>query len=295
MSGSAPATLSFYTEPARMTSAGQYAGLLEPLPRDIGGLATVAHGLMVHEHMADSYGLTLTDTDRDTVHLRHIDQMLEQMVARDARPLAVPREPARRVAGNCRHFSVLTVTALRAHGVPARARCGFGGYFGTGMFEDHWVCEYWHAGQQRWILADAQIDEVQREWFPIGFDVTDVPRDQFVIAGQAWAQYRAGAVDPAHYGLSFLKEAGDWWIAGNLMRDAAAMLNIELLPWDCWGIMPRPEDHIGAPDLALFDQLAELTQHPDESFADLQRLMQDDRLRVPPVVRSAARQRDEAI
>ncbi|HEU5416454.1 MAG TPA: transglutaminase-like domain-containing protein [Streptosporangiaceae bacterium] len=290
-----PPTLPFYTEPGRMTSAGQYAALLEPLPSDIGGLAEVAHGLVVHEHMAQGYGLTLTDSDRATVHLRHVDQLLGQIIARDGRPLSVAREPAGRVAGNCRHFTVLTVAALRAHGIPARARCGFGGYFGTSMFEDHWVCEYWNADQQRWILADAQIDDVQREWFPIDFDLTDVPRDRFVIAGQAWAQYRAGTVDPDDYGLSIIKESGDWWIAGNLMRDAAALLNIELLPWDCWGIMPTPADHISEADGALFDELATLTREPDESLAELQHLMQDDRLRVPPKVRSAARQRDEAI
>jgi Transglutaminase-like superfamily len=290
-----PSTLPFYAKPARMTSGGAYAALLEPLPRDIGGLAQVAHGLIVHEHMAQGYGLTLSGSDRDTVHLRRVEQLLEQIVARDSRPLSVSRAPAGRVAGNCRHFTVLTVAALRAHGVPARARCGFGGYFGTGMFEDHWVCEYWNAGQQRWILADAQIDDVQREWFPLDFDVTDVPRDRFVIAGQAWAQYRTGTVDPGNYGLSVIGEAGAWWIAGNLMRDAAALLNIELLPWDCWGIMPAPEDHISDEHIAIFDDLAGLTEDPDESLAGLRQLMQDPGLRVPPKVRSAVRQCDEAI
>jgi transglutaminase superfamily protein len=295
MSAPAPPMLAFYTKPARMTSPGQYAPLLEPLPRDIGDLAEVAHGLMVHEHMAQGYGLTLTDSDRDTVHLRHIDQLLAQIVARDDRPLTVAREPAGRVAGNCRHFAVLTVTMLRAHGIPARARCGFGGYFGTDLFEDHWVCEYWNADQQRWILADTQIDDVQREWFPIDFDVTDVPRDRFVVAGQAWAQCRSGISDPDNYGLTFTNESGDWWIAANLMRDAAALLNTELLPWDCWGIMPEPTDHISEASLALFDKLAEFTQSPDESLSELEQLMRDGRLQVPPKVRSAARQRHEAI
>jgi hypothetical protein len=35
---------------------------------------------------------------------------------------------------------VLAAAMLRAQGTPARARCGFGGYFGSGAFEDHWVC-----------------------------------------------------------------------------------------------------------------------------------------------------------
>ena len=64
---------------------------------------------------------------------------------------------------------------LRAHGTPARARCGFGGYFGTGAFEDHWVCEYWDAAQRRWRLYDAQIDDTQLGWFSIGFDLDGLP------------------------------------------------------------------------------------------------------------------------
>jgi Transglutaminase-like superfamily len=85
------------------------------------------------------------------------------------------------VLGNCRHFTVLTVAALRAHGIPARARCGFGGYLGTGWYEDHWACEYWNAAAGHWTLADAQIDDVQRKAFDAGLDVLDVPRDAFLV------------------------------------------------------------------------------------------------------------------
>jgi len=200
------------------------------------------------------------------------------------------------VASNCRGFTVLMVAMLRAHGTPARARCGFGGYFTEGRFEDHWVCEYWHAGEQRWILADAQIDARQRELFSVDFDVADVPRDRFLIAGDAWALCRSGAADPGRFGLSQVGQAGDWWIAGNLMRDAAALGNLELLPWDCWGAMPDSGEAIGEERCALFDRLAALTRSPDRDFAELRRLVRDDgRLRVPPVVRNAVRQRDEPL
>jgi hypothetical protein len=185
---------------------------------------------------------------------------------------------------------------LRAQGTPARARCGFGGYFGSCLFEDHWVCEYWNTRQQRWILVDAQIDDRQRDLFPIDFDVTDVPRDRFLIAGQAWAQCRRGASDPDKFGLSLISEAGYWWIAGNLMRDAAALGNLELLPWDTWGAMPRPSDPIDDDLAGLLDRVSALTQTPDTAFAELQQLSQhDDRLRVPPTVRNALRDREEAI
>lgn len=289
-------TLPFYTQPAAMTSAGRYAPLLDALPRDIAGLAAVGQGLLIHEHIAPAYGVTLSDEDRGTVHIRPVERLLESIVARDDRPLTIPRLPANRVAGNCRHFTVLMVALLRAQGTPARARCGFGGYFLDGHFEDHWVCEYWSARQQRWILVDAQIDDRQREMFPIDFDVTDVPRDRFLIAGDAWVQCRAGRADPDTFGLSFLKEAGYWWIAANLMRDAAALGNIELLPWDCWGAMPGPDDKIDDDLFALFDTLAALTQRPDDAVTDLRHLCQtDDRLRVPPAVRNASRQRDETL
>ncbi|HEX3489934.1 MAG TPA: transglutaminase domain-containing protein [Streptosporangiaceae bacterium] len=289
--------LSYYTQPAVMTAPGRYAPLLEPLPRDIAGLAAVGQGLMIHEHMAEEgYGVTLSEADRASVHTRPVEQMLAQIVARDDRPLEVPREPAGRLPVNCRHFTVLMTAALRAQGIPARARCGFGGYFGGDTFEDHWVCEFWNAGPERWTLVDAQIDERQRRWFPIDFDLTDVPRDRFLVGGQAWASYRAGQADPDKFGLSLIKESGDWWIAANLMRDAAALLNVELLPWDVWGAMPGPDDRIDTDLAALFDRLAELTLEPDAGLASLRELVEgDERLRVPPRVRNAVRGRLEAI
>ena len=283
-----------YVRPGAMTAAGRHAPLLEELPGDVASLAAVAHGLLVHEFLAEAYGVTLTEEDRTSVHLRPVEAMLEQIVARDARPLGVAREPEGRLATNCRGFTVLMVAMLRAHGTPARARCGFGGYFTEGRFEDHWVCEYWDGG--RWVLVDAQIDERQRKLFGIDFEVTDVPRDRFLIAGDAWAACRRGDADPSVFGLSQINEAGDWWIASNLVRDVAALDNLELLPWDGWGAMPGPEDKIDEELAGLFDRLAVLTQAPDAHLAGLQALVRgDDRLRVPAAVHNYARQRYETI
>ncbi|MGH3165047.1 MAG: transglutaminase-like domain-containing protein [Trebonia sp.] len=285
----------FYTRPGTMTDAGRHESLLTDLPGDPAALAAVLHGLMVHEHMAESYGVHLSQEDRRTVHVRPTAELLAEIIARDPRPLAAARPPAGRVPGNCRHFTVLMTAMLRAHGTPARARCGFGAYFGTGTFEDHWVCEYWDSGQERWRLIDAQIDGTQLGWFPIDFDLTDVPRDQFIIAGDAWARVRARQADPAKFGLSMAGEAGDWWIAGNLMRDGAALLNTELLPWDCWGAMPGPEDTIDDSLAGLFDELTRATQTPDADLGNLHRLYEDERLHVPATVRNAVLGREETL
>src|SRR5712692_10046891 len=113
------ATLSYYAQPTGMTSAGRYAALLDPLPRDIAGLAAVAQGLLIHEHMAHGYGVMLSEADRASVHIRPVEHLLAQIVARDGRPLTIARKPSARLPGNCRHFAVLMTAMLRAQGTPA--------------------------------------------------------------------------------------------------------------------------------------------------------------------------------
>jgi hypothetical protein len=291
-----PEIAGFYSQPTGFTSAGNHADALAGLPADLGALTEVAHGLIVHEYLAGLYGFELAEERRASVHIRPVSRLLDQIVAEDGRPLDVAREPSARVPGNCRHFTVFTVAALRAHGIPARARCGFGGYFGTGWYEDHWVCEYWNAATGRWTLADAQIDDVQRKVFGTGLDVLDVSRDDFLVAGDAWRRCRAGLADPGKFGLSALSEAGYWWIAANLLRDVAALNNREMLPWDVWGEMLRPDEEPDQAQIALFDELADLTADPDAGFAELAgRYQADPRLTVPTTVFNAALKRVDEV
>ena len=148
----------------------------------------------------------------------------------------------------CSHFWSLIAAILREQGVPARAPCGFGAYFVPGRFEDHWVAEYWNTAEQRWVLVDAQLDHVQRSAFRINFDPTDVPHERFILAGDAWKECRAGRAGPELFGLSIIKEQGLWWIAQNLIRDLASLNRLEMLPWDVWGIMPKPTGTISDDD-----------------------------------------------
>ena len=85
-------------------------------------------------------------------------------------------------------------------------------------------------------------------------------------------------------------------VAGNLLRDAAALNNMEMLPWDGWGAMPGPDEPLQQDQLALFDRLAALTHAPDAAFAELRAPYEgDERLRVPATVRNAALNRQETI
>jgi hypothetical protein len=286
--------LDFTARSAVMTSAGDHAPLLDDLPAELGALVRVVQGLLLHEHHASAYGVTLSDERRDESHIRPVERMLDRLLARDAWPLQAARPAEARLICVCRHFALLLVAMLRAKGIPARTRCGFADYFGTGRFEDHWVCEYWKPEEDRWVLVDAQIDELQRAKFKPPFDVLDVPRDRFLIAGEAWAKCRAGDADAGDFGIFDMR--GLWFVAGNVLRDAAALNNMEMLPWDVWGAMGGPDQPLSADQLAMFDQLSALTRMPDAAFAALQVIYDaDTRLRVPATVFNAVRRRLEPV
>jgi hypothetical protein len=294
--GAEHSQLEFYSRPAVMTSAGCHAPLLDALPGDVAGLARVVQGLAIHEFMAPAYGLAVPDERRSELHIRRVEQMLDRLLALDLRPLAVARPPERRLVGVCHHFALLLVAVLRGRGLPARARCGFGVYFNAGYCEDHWVCEYWNAAEARWALADPQFDELWRKNLKIDHDVLDVPRDRFLVAGDAWTRCRAGDADAAKFGIFRGNLRGLWFVAGNLLRDVAALNNMEMLPWDVWGAMPGPDERMSDKALAFFDRLAALTAGLDASSAEIRAVYDgDERLRVPATVFNALLGRPEAV
>jgi hypothetical protein len=178
---------------------------------------------------------------------------------------------------------------LRRAGLRARARCGFGAYFEKDKFVDHWVSEYWNTDRKAWVLVDAQLDGRQRELFKIAFDPLDVPRDQFLVAGDAWQHCRTGTADSGRFGI--LDMHGLWFIACNVIRDVAALNDHVMLPWDVWGAMSQKDDEI---DKAFIDRLAALTVEPDRHFGEIRAIYQDPRVKVPGTVFNAVRNLPEA-
>lgn len=283
------ATLEFFAAHGPMTDPGAHARLLDELPSDVAGLCRVVQGLMVHVFWADQYGLQLPEERKGELQLRTVAAKLERLLELDQRPLAQARPLDRRLVGNCRDFSVLLAAMLRHQGVPARARCGFGRYFLPNHYEDHWVCEYWSAAQGRWVLVDAQLDELQSSKLAIPFSPLDVPRDQFVVGGHAWQLCRTGQADPNTFGIFDM--AGLWFVRGDFVRDVAALNKVELLPWDSWGIIERPDDQLSADDLAFLDQVAAQTSGDVPAFEQVRAWYEhDERLRVPATIHSYAGQ-----
>ena len=145
-----------------MSDPGRHAALFDSLPRDARTLAETVQGLLIHQHIAPAYGVTLSRDQQAQSHVRAVEKILDDIVTRDRRSLSAARATNERQVGVCRHFTLLHVAMLRTQGIAARARCGFGAYFEKGKYLDHWVTEYWNERKKCWVLFDAQIDERQR-------------------------------------------------------------------------------------------------------------------------------------
>ncbi len=70
---------------------------------------------------------------------------------------------------------------------------------------------------------------------------------------------------------------------------------MEMLPWDVWGAMPKPTNEITDSEINLLDRVSEITLADDQVLPDLQRIYQDDRLRVCEVIFNASRQTQEKV
>lgn len=241
------AELRWYSQPEPLTDVSAHADRLRGLPEDLASLCRVVQGVLLHGHLGALYGLELTEERRHVeLNLRSADERLATLWEHDDSPLIEARPPAQRQLGTCRDFALLLCSLLRWQGRAARARCGFGGYFVPGLYEDHWVCEVWDEELERWRLVDAQIDEVQRRLFGPK-DALDVSRDEFIVGGEAWEGCRAGRFETSRFGLSSIHESGLWFVCGDFVRDVAALNKVELLPWDIWGVMLHPALGPGEP------------------------------------------------
>lgn len=278
----------FFTSQGRISQPGAYSHLFDNLPTDIAELCKIVQGTTVHVFWAERYGLKLTPEREAEVQLRTMEKRLARTLELDPRPLTEARPLDKKLVGNCRDHSLLLVAMLRHQGVPARARCGFGAYFLPNHYEDHWVAEYWNEAEARWVLVDAQLDEFQSKAMNIPFDPLDVPRDQFIVGGLAWQMCRSGAADPDSFGIFDMRGLG--FIRGDFIRDVAALNKVELLPWDCWGLILKYEmddNQLDAADLALLDRLADLTRGDVPDFAQVRQMYESDpRLRAEDEIQS---------
>jgi hypothetical protein len=269
-----------YATQSRFSDPGRHSDWLDDTPADIAALRDIASGLVFHHWAAgDPAAHGFSSSRLPEVDLRYAEAMLGRLRELNPTLSGTPRRPTDRILGCCRDFTLLYVTLLRHHRIPARTRVGFGNYMLPGWHLDHVIAEVWDG--RRWRLIEPQFPTDNA--LPV--DVLDVPRDRF-LAAYAWRALRSGSLDPACVVVSpdlpepFLR--GLPYARHNLALDLAALNKHEMLLWDIWGSMNLDPD-VSASDAARADELAALD--PDDPSA-LQAAFASDDLRVPSVIRS---------
>ncbi len=218
------------SQPGRLTAlTAVQAGWAAQLPPEPLAAFRAAQGLVVEPSAAVAAGVSAgRQAEKD---LRPASALVEVLLRLSPAPPGEARPPQLRLVGTCRHDALLACTLLRLRGVPARCRCGFATYFQPGKGLDHWITEYRCPDRGRWVRVDTEL---------LGSTVVERPEDlaagEFLTGGEAWSRYRAGLLDPDVFGVAGTDHA--WGVAeirGNAVRDLAALMGVEMLPWDEWG------------------------------------------------------------
>ncbi len=266
-----------YEQPGPLTDLGDLdAAVLDSIPRDPIGICAVVPDLVIHPIDAEARGIPAERFGEN--QLRSATSIIQAVLALDPAPLRVPRDPASRVIGTCRNFVVLSCALLRQRGIAARARCGFGTYFEVGLGLDHWITEYWHDVDNRWVRVDTQHLSNSFVAHP-----EDLRPGEFLTGGEAWTLCRQDRIDAAAFGVGGTKNFGPGEIRGNAIRDLAALNKVEMLPWDEWGRMTASyRGETGADYDELIDTIARVCA-ADEPLA-LAGLYASQDLQVPPVL-----------
>ncbi|MEU2199239.1 transglutaminase domain-containing protein [Isoptericola sp. NPDC019482] len=241
-------TLDDYARHSAYSDPGPHGDLLRAVAPTPAATGAAACRTIVHYRAGRP---ALTDAQRADIDQRWLATILDTAVARQTGGLDAPRDLSRQVAGCCRDHTLFSLGVLREHGVPARSRIGFAGYFEPPFFHDHVVVEHWAqdgAGAGRWVRWDPELTpEGDR-----GFDVRDMPTgpdSPFPTAAEVWRAIRAGEVDPASYGVDpgMPHLGGKDFVRGYVLLELAHRMRDEVLLWDVWG--GTPDDVPGVAEL----------------------------------------------
>ena len=260
--------LDFYRQQSKISSPGRFESLFGNLPTNVSDLCKVVQNLLLHQFWIldeKNYGVTAESLKvsgrnlNDEINLRSVEEKLEFVIGLEDQSLIAAREVDKRAVGNCRDYSVMLVSMLRHQGIPARVRSGVARYLypDREMLEDHFICEFWNKTEDRWQRVDAQIDEVQRRVLRLTMDMTDLPPNQFLDAGESYYELKSGKVKSDKIGI--FEYRGWSYVHNKLMSDLACINSVEVLPWEGWGICERIDnDSLSEKDGTLLEEIAKL-------------------------------------
>lgn len=226
---------------------------------DLSSLVASIQGLLIHDYYGGVlYGETPPGFESASRRTLSVRDRLAAIKSIEPAPLDRERPLSKRSVGTCRDYALLLCGFLRHHGIPARVRCGFAAYFQTGGFEDHWICEAWNDGDNRWIRVDAQLDVAHCKALSIQFSPLELPKEVFLTADEAWMTVRTGRDDERRFGKEEL--TGLWFMLVNLIRDFLALQGRVTSAWDGWRQLPQAFRAPVENTILIADHIADITR-----------------------------------
>lgn len=247
-----------YIKQSNYSSPGKWIETYKDLPDDLKSLIGVVQNILIHQFWFQdktNYGITPEDfwkakrNPNEEINLLTAEDILTRYFKNNEESFLVVRKPLDRVVGNCRDFSLLLVSFLRYKGIAARVRSGVATYFVEDHYEDHFICEYFHIDENRWVKVDPQLDDLMINACGIKFDTLDISSDYFIFAAES---LKLADKNDNHGKFGIFNFSGEKYLRYKLFSDLMDLTCEEILPWEAWGIA----DHISSDTLTDLELLA---------------------------------------
>ena len=196
--------------------------------------------------------------------------ILAELYRRDPRGFVPDRAVENKLIITCRSVAVLMASILKTRGLPARVRAGYAPYIRSDGMETHWITQYWHAPEERWLTIDADTSLENRP-----FDPFDMPPGTFNFPAGAWLAVREGHQDATAYVVGDVSALEN--IATQLFFDFHGLMNSEITYLQAPIFIAIDFSTVEEEKLREIDALARLMQQPDENAAQLQTLWETRR------------------
>lgn len=199
-----------------------------------------------------------------------VTAILAELYHRDPRGFVLDRAVENKLIITCRFVAILTASILKTRGLPARVRAGYAPYIRPDGMEAHWITQYWHAPEERWVTIDADTSLENRP-----FDPFDMPPDTFGFAADSWLAVREGRQDANAYIVHRVSALEN--LATQVFFDFHCLMNNEITYMQNPVFIAIDFNTVEEEKLQAIDALARLMQQPDENFAQLQTIWETKR------------------
>lgn len=274
------------------TNPGCYEKLLKKdLPNDIKEIGVLVRKNIIHRTTLAA-GNVGTNADKKFGDMKKVpwyrqpeddvlvtaSAMLSELYRRDKRGLVNNRKEQDKLVVTCRFVSILMAAILKSKGIPCRVRSGNAPYFDMGKLgkvsTDHWINQYWDFKEKKWVTID-----VDGSWsLNKSFNPYDIPNGEFDFPADAWLAIRSKKIN-SDYFYNASGKRGAIVVFWSLFYDFHCLMNDEIIylhgPKNGWGNREKFVT-LSETELKKIDELAKLMQKPDDNFAKLQSIWQNN-------------------